>query len=175
MRLATITIAGFFLIASTSASASAQESEGAVIIPSRMELDDEQKVELQEKVETALAAALQKCVAKYPRPELFTTFSVRYDLKKSGDLRGGYIGGAAPDSNLYVKSDEEKAKLEEEGSFARLVVRSDRDLERCMSKSTRQLDSGLDRYSAEIDATYTVAWKAKKPSLTATTFEITKK
>ena len=172
------TIALALAIAGLSAgSAFAQEGESedeAVIIPSRMELDDEQKAELQKKVEEDLAGALKKCVAEYPRPEFFTSVLLEYELRKSGDLRGGYVGGSAPDPNLYVKSDEERAKKEEEGEFTRMVVRNDRDLERCMKKETGGFDTGFDRFSATVSADITITWDAKKPTLEVTRFDVSK-
>ncbi len=151
-----------------------EAEEGSVFIPSNQTLDDEQKADLQKKLTAEVTSALKKCVAKYPSPEHFTEVVTEYDLKKSGKLIGGYIGGAAPDPNLYVKSPEERAKLEEEGAFTRKVVSQDRDLERCLKKATGRIDSGLDRYSAKIAATFTVKWDGKTPTVEVATFQTTK-
>lgn len=166
------------LAVSTNAVAQEGEGEGKgkgeVIIPSELELTDQQKADLQKSIEIELASALKECVAIHPRPEFFTSLVVEYRLKKSGKLTGGYLGGAAPESSLYVKTDEERAKLEEEGAFARLVVRNDKDLERCMKKQTGKADSGLSRYSAAITGTFDIAWNGKTPKLTASQFEVKK-
>lgn len=151
-----------------------EAEEGSVFIPSNQTLDDEQKDELQKELAEEVTAALKKCVAKYPSPQNFTEVVTEYDLKKSGKLVGGYVGGAAPDPDLYVASEEERKKLEKEGAFTRKVVRNDRDLERCLKKATGRLDSGLDRYSAKISATFGVSWKGKTPTVEATTFDVKK-
>ena len=165
------------LIIAVSAPALAQDKptkKGSVLIPSGLELSEEQKVVLQEAVTAEVERALQKCVATYPRPEFFAGLSVDYRLKKSGKLVGGYVGGAAPDPNLYVKDDAERTKLESEGALARLAVVNDRDLDRCMKKSTGKVETGLQRQSASLVAAFDVAWSGKKPKLTPTQFEIRK-
>lgn len=166
------------LLASTLSSSSAAEDgtgqQGGVLIPSRLELTDEQKQDLQTILNKKLTAAVNSCVGNLPRPEFFTSLSVRFELRKSGDLRGGYISGGAVDSNMYVASDEEMEKRKEDGSLARIVVRNDRDLDRCLNRETREFDTEFSRYSARIEATYAVVWNGKDPGLTATNFEITK-
>lgn len=157
----------------------AQETNGddgeheSVLIPTGRTLEEDQLEELKGKVVAHLSKALEKCIATYPRPEFFDAVVVRYELRRSGDLRGGYIGGA-PSPGLYVKSDEERAKREKEGTFTRMVVRKDRDLERCMKRATRGFDTGLDRYSGTLNADFAIAWEGKSPTLTANTFEVKK-
>lgn len=146
----------------------------AVIIPSQMELTDEQKADLQKLLHKKLQVVVKTCVGGYARPELFNKLTVQFQLRKSGDLRGGFVPAGVVESNMYVKSDEERAKLEEEGSFARMVVRNDRDLERCMKKGTREFKTEFSRIAATVDATYDVSWKASTPTLKESTFEVTK-
>lgn len=164
------------LVVASATPALAQDNpkKGSVLIPSELELTEEQRAALQQAVSKEVESALQKCVATYPRPEFFGSLAVDYRLKKSGRLTGGYIGGAAPDPNLYVKDDAERAKLESEGIFTRRVVVNDRDLERCMKKATGNVKTELQRYSASLTAAFDVAWSGGKPKLTATQFEITK-
>ncbi len=160
--------------AMTAAPATAQEKKESVIIPSEMELSDEQRADLQKMVEKDVTDALSKCIGGYPRPEFFAKVFVEYTLRKTGQLRGGYIGGNAPDPNMYVASDEERAKQEEAGSFTRMVVRADKDLDKCMKKNTGKADTGLDRYSAKIAAEFEVKWSGKTPTVTAKTFDVAK-
>jgi hypothetical protein len=169
-----IFVASIFAVIGVSNPAFAQSGESQVLIPSNLKLDEEQRKGLQTQITTEVTASLKKCIAKYPSPQYFTEVVAEYELKKSGKLVGGYIGGAAPDPNLYVKSPEERAKLEEAGAFTRRIVRNDRQLERCMKKATGGADSGLDRYSAKISATFSVAWEGKKPTVEAKTFEVAK-
>lgn len=163
-----------FVFGATDVSAQ-EEEKGGVLIPSALELNEEQKADLRRVVEAELTDAVKTCVAGYPRPEFFTTVYAQYELKKSGRLNGGYIGGDAPDSNLYVASDEEREKLERAGSFTRLVVRSDKEVDRCLKKQTGKSDSGLSRYAAHIDGAFEVSWKGKVPKVTATKFDVEKK
>lgn len=149
-------------------------AEDNVLIPSQMELTDEQKSDLKDMLAKKVGDAVKECIAVHPRPEFFTSISLQFDLRKTGELRGGYLPGGAIDSAMYVKSDEERDKLKEEGAFARTVVRKDRDLNRCLKKATRSYDTKFDRISAHVDATYTVTWKGKTPSVEATTFEVKK-
>lgn len=151
-----------------------KKDENVLLSPTERTLDDDDKKSIRETLNKQLAKVLESCVASYPRPEFFTTLSVQFDLRKSGDLRGGYVPSGAVDSNLYVASDEERSKLEEAGSFARLVVSSDRDLERCLKKGTREFGTEVSRASGRVSAVYTVKWKGKKAKLEATTFEVTK-
>ncbi len=153
-------------------SASAQDT---VLIPSQMELSEEQQKDLQAHVDKELLKVVTTCVGKYDRPEFYTSLSIGFELRKSGELRGSYVPAGVVDSNMFVKSDEERAKLEEAGSFARLVVSSDRDLERCMMKATREFSTKLDGYTAEVAATYSITWSGKKPTMTASEFLVTKK
>ena len=150
-------------------------AEDNVLIPSQMELNDEQKGELQELLDKKLSKVVKTCVGSYARPEFYTSLQVQFELRKSGELRGGYVPGGVVDSNMYVKSDDDKAKLEEEGSFTRLVVRNDRDLERCLKSGTRSFETKLNRYSATVNATFEVSWKGKEPALKSTAFEVVKK
>lgn len=154
------------------ATASAQETP--VEIPSRLELSDVQKKELQALVRKELEGVVKTCVGSYPRPALFTTVAVTFELRKTGVLRGTYIPGLV-DANVYVASDEERAQREADGSLARKIVSGDRDIERCFQRGTREIDASLDRYAAVIDARFDIQWKGSAPKLTAADFQITSK
>lgn len=169
MRRTTIFMFAFVAAVSLSMTGSAQEG----VMPATLELGDEQKAELKRTIEEELNAALKACVAGFPRPEYFTVVYTEYELKRSGRLTGGYIGGDTPDSNMYVESDEERSRREEDGSLARIVVRSDKQLDRCLKKETGNVDTGLNRYSGRISATYSVKWSGKSAKISATDFTVT--
>lgn len=143
-----------------------------VIKPSEMQFTPEQEADVKKLIAKEFEAALDKCVAKHPRPEFFTVAYAEYKLKKSGKLNGGYIGGSAPDPNLYVKSDEERAKLEDEGQFSRMVMQNDRDVEKCLKKATGDAKSDVKRMKAKLVVTFEVTWKGKKPTVTAAEFTV---
>lgn len=154
-------------IALTATTASAQ-----VVIPSENTLSDEQKDDLQNALNKAVTPIVKKCVGDFPRPQFFTQVMLQYDLRKSGELRGGYLPSIAIDSSLYSKTDEERDKLTADGSYARIVAAGDRDIERCLKMDTRTFDSKTSRVAAKVTIIYDVTWKGNTPTLKVQSYDV---
>lgn len=170
MRSLPILIATTIVLAAPNASA---QVDIDVLAGTTAELTDEQKADLEASVTKRVGPIVKKCVGEFPRPEFFTQLSLKFELRRSGELRGGYMPSAAIDSSLYSASDEEREKLSADGSFAQVVAVGDRDLERCLKTETRTFDSKTSRIAAKVTLVYDVKWKGKTPTLTIQQYDIT--